>query len=244
MGGIHFGRIVNLPNPDIWRPGGLAGTLGERVVNDAEIVGVIPDVKQGSLMAPVQPAVYVPHEQWTMRRMAVVVRADIDDPASLIPAIRSELAQMDSTIPAVFASTRMSSRRPRHGKGSERFAGRVRSGLAGARRRRNLRPRGVCGEPAAQRDRGTSRDGRRPREVLEMFLGRGLRLAGWASPPALRGAMALGQAIASQLYEVSALDPQVFVLVPLTMLAVTVLASYLPARKASRIDLSAALREN
>jgi ABC-type lipoprotein release transport system permease subunit len=36
----------------------------------------------------------------------------------------------------------------------------------------------------------------------------------------------------------------VFALVPLTMLGVTLLASYLPARKASRIDLSVALREN
>jgi ABC-type antimicrobial peptide transport system permease subunit len=77
-----------------------------------------------------------------------------------------------------------------------------------------------------------------------MFLGRGLRLAGLGIAAGLAGGIALGQAVASQLYEVGALDPQVFVLVPLTMLAVTLLASYLPARRASRIDLSAALRES
>jgi putative ABC transport system permease protein len=58
------------------------------------------------------------------------------------------------------------------------------------------------------------------------------------------GAIALRQVVASQLYETSALDPWVLVLVPLTMLAVTAVASYVPARRASRIDVTAALREN
>jgi ABC-type antimicrobial peptide transport system permease subunit len=80
--------------------------------------------------------------------------------------------------------------------------------------------------------------------VVSMFLGRGLKLAGLGVGVGLVGAIALGQVIASQLYGVSAVDPAVFALVPLTMLGVTLLASYLPARRASRIDLSAALREN
>ena len=58
------------------------------------------------------------------------------------------------------------------------------------------------------------------------------------------GAIALRKVVASQLYETSALDPWVLALVPLTMLAVTLLASYMPARKASRIDVCDALREN
>jgi ABC-type antimicrobial peptide transport system permease subunit len=80
--------------------------------------------------------------------------------------------------------------------------------------------------------------------VLNMFLGRGLRLAALGIAGGLAGAIALGRVIASQLYGVSALDPLVFALVPLTMLGVTLLASYFPARRASRIDLSAALRES
>jgi ABC-type antimicrobial peptide transport system permease subunit len=82
------------------------------------------------------------------------------------------------------------------------------------------------------------------RQLRNMFLGRGLRLAGIGIAAGILGGAALGQAIASQLYEVSALDPQVFVLVPLTMLGVTLLASYVPARRASRVDLSTALRES
>jgi predicted permease len=244
-GANPLGRRITLPNPEVWRPFGLAFTLGERVVDEAEIVGVIPDVKQGTLTDPVQPAVYVPHEQWTMRRMAMVVRAEIDNPGSLIAAIRNELAEMDSTIPAVFAIysdvVASSTARQRLGALSLVVFGLVSLVLAAV---------GIYGltaysatqrynEIAVRAAMGADRP-----QLLKMFLGRGLRLAGIGIAVGLLGAVALGRAVASQLYEVSALDSQVFVLVPLTMLGVTLLASYLPARKASRIDFSAALRGN
>ena len=80
--------------------------------------------------------------------------------------------------------------------------------------------------------------------LLKMFVTRALQLAGIGIALGLVGAIALRQVIASQLYETSALDPWVLALVPLTMLAVTLVASYVPARRASRIDVCAALREN
>jgi ABC-type antimicrobial peptide transport system permease subunit len=82
------------------------------------------------------------------------------------------------------------------------------------------------------------------RRVLKLFLTRALRLAGIGIVLGLVGAMAMRQVVASQLYEVSAVDPLVFVLVPLTMLGVAVLASYLPARRAAKVDFSVALRQN
>jgi putative ABC transport system permease protein len=239
-----LGRRITLPNPEVWRPLGLAFTLGERLVNEAEIVGVVPDVKQSTLIAPVQPAIYVPQEQWTMRRMVIVVRAEIDDPATLIPAIRGVVADMDRTIPPVFSLysdvLAAATARQRLGALSLVTFGLVALVLAAV---------GIYGlvaysasqrynEIAVRAAMGADR-----RRLLGMFLRRGLRLAGLGIAAGLAGGIALGQAVASQLYEVSGLDPQVFVLVPLTMLAVTLLASYLPARRASRIDLSAALRE-
>src|SRR5690606_8878483 len=98
-----IGRRIALPGGGSWRLGGIAFQLGERLIDEVEIVGVIPDIKQGSLQDGVQPAVYIPQEQWIMRRMAIVVRAETDDPAALIPAVRRELAALDPTIPAVFA---------------------------------------------------------------------------------------------------------------------------------------------
>jgi putative ABC transport system permease protein len=244
-GADPLGRRITLPNPEVWRPLGLAFTLGERLVHEAEIVGVIPDVKQSTLIASVQPAVYVSQEQWTMRRMVVVVRSEFDDPASLIPGIRGVLGDMDKTIPPVFGiySDVLASATARQRLGALSL---VTFGLVAL----VLAAVGIYGlvaysasqrysEIAVRAAMGADRD-----RLLGMFLGRGLRLAGLGIAAGLAGGIALGQAVASQLYEVGALDPQVFVLVPLTMLAVTLLASYLPARRASRIDLSAALRES
>jgi ABC-type antimicrobial peptide transport system permease subunit len=77
-----------------------------------------------------------------------------------------------------------------------------------------------------------------------MFITRALQLAGVGVVLGIGGAIALRQVVASQLYRTSAFDPWVLALVPLTMLAVTLLASYVPARRASNIDVCAALREN
>lgn len=244
-GADPLGRRITLPNRDVWEPFGLASQLGERVVHESEIVGVIPDVKQGSLTDAVQPAVYVPHEQWTMRRMAMVVRTGVDDPGRLIPAIRNELAEMDPTIPAVFAIysdvVASSTARQRLGALSLVVFGFVSLVLAA------VGIYGLAAYAATQRHNEIAvraAMGADPRTLRNMFLGRGLRLAGAGIVAGLLGATALGQAVSSQLYEVSALDPQVFALVPLTMLGVTLLASYVPAWRASRIDASAALREN
>lgn len=240
-----IGRRLRLPNPEVWGPFGLAFTLGERVVNEAEIVGVVPDVKQATLTDPVQPAVYVPQEQWTMRRMAIVVRAEIDNPERLIPGIRSELAEMDSTIPAVFAIysdvITASTANQRLGAVSLVVFGLISLVLAA------VGIYGLVAYSASQRSNELAvraAMGADRTRLLKMFLGRGLRLAGVGIAAGLLGAVALGQVIASQLYQVSALDPQVFVLVPLSMLAVTLLASYLPAWRASKINFSVALREN
>jgi ABC-type antimicrobial peptide transport system permease subunit len=81
-------------------------------------------------------------------------------------------------------------------------------------------------------------------KLLKMFVTRALKLATVVVLLGVAGAIALRQVIASQLYEISAFDPWVLASVPMVMLAVTLLASYLPARRASHIDVCAALREN
>ena len=58
----------------------------------------------------------------------------------------------------------------------------------------------------------------------------------------LGGAWMLRAVVAGQLYEVSALDPLMFAIVPVTILVVTFLSSYLPARRAAAIDPAVALR--
>jgi ABC-type antimicrobial peptide transport system permease subunit len=80
--------------------------------------------------------------------------------------------------------------------------------------------------------------------LLKMFLMRALQLGGTGIVLGIAGAIALRQVLASQLYGISAFDPWVLAVVPLTMIVVTIVASYVPARRASHIDVTAALREN
>ena len=240
-----LGRRVVMPGGGSWRVGGIAFQLGERLVDEFEIVGVIPDIKQANLQGDIQPAVYIPHEQWVLRKMAIVVRAETDDPAALIPQIRRELASLDSTIPAVFAVypdiVAASLSRDRFGAVVLVVFGLVALTLAA------VGTYGLISFSVTQRFNEIavrSAFGAERANLLKMFVSSALRLAAVGVVLGLGGAIAMRRVVASQLYETSALDPWVLALVPLTMLAVTAVASYVPARKASEIDVCAALREN
>jgi predicted permease len=229
-----------------FQPGGIAwNQLGEAVVREVEIVGVIPDIKQATLEDEVEPAVFIPQQQWTMRRGAIMIRAEHDDPAALIPAVRRELAALDSTIPGTFAvySDVVAAGLSRHRLGAVVLLvfGFVSLTLAAVGTYGlmsfsvNQRVNEIAVRAAFGAERGT---------LLTMFVKGALQLAAIGIVLGVAGAVAMRQLVASQLYETSALDPWVLALVPLTMVAVTLLASYMPARRASRIDVSTALREN
>ncbi len=238
-----IGRRIGVPGTYPGSPG--FGQLGETTIEQAEIVGVIPDIKQGNLEAAVQPAVYFPQEQWTVRKMAVIVRAENDNPAALIPLIRNELAALDSSLPGVFAvySDVIAASLSRHRLGAIVLLvfGFVSLTLAA------VGTYGLISFSVNQRFSEIavrSAFGAERRNLLEMFVKRALQLAGVGIVLGVAGAIAMRQVVASQLYEISAFDPWVLALVPLTMLAVTFVASYVPARRASSIDVTSALREN
>ncbi|HUQ53961.1 MAG TPA: ABC transporter permease [Gammaproteobacteria bacterium] len=229
-----------------WQPGSPGfGQVGEQTVNEAEIVGVIPDIKQANLQDRVQPAVYLSQEHLTMRKMAIVVRSENDDPAALIPSIRRELEAMDSTIPPTFAvySDVVAASLARHKLGALVLLvfGVVSLTLAAVGTYGlisfsvNQRFNEIAVRSAFGAERGN---------LLQLFVKRALQLAGIGIVIGVVGAIAMRQVVASQLYEISAFDPWVLAIVPLTMLAVTVVASYVPARRASRIDVTSALRQN
>jgi predicted permease len=244
-GADPVGRRITLPGGNSWRLGGIAFQLGERLTSEVEIVGVVPDIKQRSLEDPIQPAVYMPQEQWVLRKMAIVIRSETDDPAALIPGIRRELASLDSTLPGVFAvySDVIAGSLARHQLAALLLVvfGLVSLTLAA------VGTYGLISFSVNQRFNEIavrSAFGAERANVLRMFVKRALQLAGAGVVLGVIGAVAMRRILASQLYETSALDPWVLALVPLTMVAVTLLASYVPARRASRIDVCAALREN
>jgi predicted permease len=79
-------------------------------------------------------------------------------------------------------------------------------------------------------------------DVLRMILGQGLRLAAIGVGAGLVAALALARVLASTLYGVSAADPMTFAGVALLLVAVALIASYIPAQRATRVDPIVALR--
>jgi predicted permease len=237
------GERLVFPGAALWSRGGMAFHLGVMATAAFEIVGVIPDIRQSRVLDEPQPTVYFPHEQWTVRRMALVVRAEGDDPRALIPGIRAELAAMDPTIPPGFEvyGEIVSAATARQRLGTALLAA---FGLASL----VLAAVGIYGLLSYSVSQRTAEIavrlalGARSGEVPGMIVAWALRLALAGIVLGLGGAWAMRALVASQLYEISAFDPLVFVAVPVTILAVALLSSYLPARRAAGIDPAVALR--
>ena len=79
-------------------------------------------------------------------------------------------------------------------------------------------------------------------DILRLVLGRGLLLVGIGVVLGLIAAAAVSRLVSNLLFGISAVDPVTFVVVPLALAAMALLASYVPAVRATRIDPAAALR--
>jgi putative ABC transport system permease protein len=84
--------------------------------------------------------------------------------------------------------------------------------------------------------------GAQPRNVLQLVLRRGVRLAGVGATFGVAAALAFTRLMAGLLYDVSATDPLTFSCVVILLLAIALLACYVPARRAMRVDPMVALR--
>jgi putative ABC transport system permease protein len=84
--------------------------------------------------------------------------------------------------------------------------------------------------------------GARPRDVLRQLLREGMRLAAWGVALGLLAAAAVSRAVSGLLFGISSRDPVTFAAVPLLLAGVALLACYVPARRATRVDPLTALR--
>ncbi len=209
------------------------------------IVGIVGDVRFKSLDAPPTLAVYHAEEQQAWRPMAFAVRTD-GPPAALISAIRRELAAIDSEQPVynmVPLETMLgdSIAKPRfHALLILCFAALALAlAVVGAY--------GVMSYSVGQRTQEIGIRmalGASQADVLRMILRQGMAIASIGCLAGLAGAIACGRVISGFLFQTAPADPVVLAGICLLLLAATMLASYLPARRATRIDPMAALREN
>lgn len=208
-----------------------------------DVVGVAKDSKYFSLGEDPQPYAYFPMLRDGEEDVAIVVRAN-SDPTSLIQAMRREIQRLDANLPVTEAKTirehmRLSLFPLRAGAwvaGSFAVLSLLLAGLgiygvmsyATAQRAREIGIRMALGAQAG--------------DVLRLALRQGLALALIGLTLGLAGALAVTQLMKSVLYGVSATDAATFGGVTLLLALILLLACYVPAQRATRIDPLVALR--
>jgi putative ABC transport system permease protein len=209
-----------------------------------EIVGVVGDVRSARLDTAAVPETYAPHAQFPSTSMGIVVRTDSDDPAAVLPGIRHRLAALDPDLP--LSRVRTMDDVIRASAGDTRLSSMLTALFALlAAVLASLGVYSVIAYSVAQRTRelgvrvalGADR-----RRVAGLVVSEGLTLAVVGIALGLVGALLVTRSLTSLLYEVRPNDPAVLAGTCLGVLVVAVVASYVPARRAMRVDPMVALR--
>lgn len=231
-------------------PGGAGEALGRRVrLGDAgdwlTVVGVVADIRQRGLDQAVQPMIYVPFQQdrsGFIRFVSFVVRTAT--PASVVEGIHTEIRRAAPDLPIANTSTMDEA---------------VAASVAAPRFRTLLLVLfalsatliaacgiyGLMAYTVSQRRReigvrmalGADR-----RDVLRYVLTRALRIVLVGVVMGLAGAVAVTRVLQRFLFGVTPTDPMVFTIVTLLLMAIGLVAAWLPARRATRVDPWDALR--
>jgi predicted permease len=209
----------------------------------SEIVGVVSDVKSLSTQPEAVPEIYRPYWQWPMQSPKLFVRTT-GDTATLAAAIRRETKAVIPNLPA--PRIRLLTERVGESMAQPRFQAGLLS-LFGALALL-LAACGIYGVLAyavtqRQREIGVRMAlGAQRRNVLSLVIGQGMKWVVTGAALGIAGALALTRVIRSLLYGVTPTDPLTFAGVSVLLVGVALLACYLPARRASRIDPMEALR--
>jgi predicted permease len=209
------------------------------------VVGVVQDIKNDGLDIDGVPHIFVSAYQDPNKQVSVVLRTSL--PAALLESqIRHVIGSIDPSLP-VFDVVSMDDILDRS-LASRRFSADLVGGFAGlALLLASIGIYGLLAYTVGQRSREIGLRmalGARREDILKLFLGKGVALAGVGIVAGVVVSASTASVMASLLYGVRPHDPAVFVIVPLLLFAVAVLASYLPARRATKVDPMIALRES
>jgi putative ABC transport system permease protein len=211
-----------------------------------EIVGVVGDTKASSLTGESGAQIYVPHAQdaqWNF--MAMVIRT-ASDPTAFAATLRREVQALDKDQPIY--NVRTMDDVVANSLGTRRVSMQLFAVFACAALL--LAAIGIYGVMAYSVTQRTQEIGIRMAlgaqrsDVLALVIRQGMTLTVIGVVVGLAGAFALTRLMANLLFGVAATDPLIFVAIPLLLLFVALVACYLPARRAARLDPTIALAQN
>ena len=208
-----------------------------------EIVGVVGDVRYDSLTNAAEPTVYFPEPVLTYSSMTFAVHTD-GDPTQLTPAVRREISSLDPDQPV--SDVRTMKQVMAETVGRARFSTLLFGLFAGlATLLAAVGIFGVMNYSVTLRTREIGLRmalGAQPSRVLMLVLRQGLVLTLVGIGIGLVVALALTRVMSSLLFGVDATDPATFAAIVPVLAFVSLLACYIPARRATRIDPLVALR--
>jgi putative ABC transport system permease protein len=220
--------------------------VGKRFGNGRDwitVIGVAGDLKHMSLAQTPDPEFFEPYAQSPRPEMVLTVRTAAD-PMRLAPALRAAVHEVDGEQPVSRLGSM--SERVSQSTAPRRFSVVLLAIFAVLAL--TLAAVGIYGVISFSVTRRTREIGIRMAmgagtgDVLRMVVGQAVLLAVTGVALGVAGGLALTRVIGSLLYNVSATDPATFILVPLVLIGVAALASYIPARRAARVDPTVALR--
>jgi putative ABC transport system permease protein len=233
-------------------PGGPTEALGRRVRLDDRgewltVVGVVADIRQRGLDQDVKPMIYAPFQQeraapFLLRFVSFVARTST--PASVVEGIRAEIRRAAPDLP--IASTLTMDEAVAASVAAPRF--RMWLLVLFATTATLIATCGIYGLMAyavtqRRREIGVRMAlGAKRRDVLRLVLTRALRIVVAGLIIGLAGSAGVTRVLQTFLFGVTPTDPIVFTIVTLLLMAVGLMAAWLPARRAARIDPWAALR--
>jgi predicted permease len=228
------------------QPGAVIGQrIGLEGGSDVEIVGVAGDARYGTLRAEMWPLVYTPWRQESsgLGRMFFAVRS-ASDPGALVGAIHQAVREVHAGLPVTDVGSQME--QARRAYASERlfaklltFFGALAALLAA------VGLYAVMAYSVSQRTREIAVRmalGAQTSAVVRLIISKGLKIAAMGMILGGLGALALRKVIESRLYGVRGTDPLTFILAAGCLLVVTVMACWIPTRRATRVHPGVALR--
>ncbi|HEV8482587.1 MAG TPA: FtsX-like permease family protein, partial [Blastocatellia bacterium] len=207
------------------------------------VIGVVEHIKNQDLASAGRGQIYIPYPRSARPHLSYVVKAK-GDPLALIAPIRSELRALDKDL--AISKVRPLTEYVKRAVAPRSFTALL-SGIFGGLALL-LATVGIYGVVSYSVNQRTHEIGIRtalgaqPRHVVKLVIAKGVLLTATGAGLGLVAALALTRLMSGLLFGISATDPVTFAAVALLLVGVALLANYIPARRATKVDPMIALR--